>query len=171
MARTWVLQDLAGLPDPLQPYNFDLSIPNVPGGGNGYQLMLRCASATLPGHANEDGILPLRGSEITYAGRPLWEHAFNPTFSEHRDMVSRQSLLNWILYARDNRTSPTAGAYMTNYKTIGDLIIYDDIGKEIRRIRLHGLWCQSLQEAQLESQGSGPVMLGASFRYDWFEDL
>lgn len=171
MARSAILRDLSGLPDPLQPWNYDLSIPNVPGGGNGQRLLLACQSASIPGHAIADGVMQLRGAEITYAGHTQWEHDFAPSFIECRDMVARTSLTGWQFYCRDNRRSPTAGSYMANYKTQGDIILYDDAGVTVRTIRLFGLWLQAVQQAPLESSGSGPVVLGANFKYDWWEDL
>jgi len=171
MSRSSVLRDLAGLPAPLQPWNSDLNIPNVPGGGDGRALLLRCQSASIPGHENADGVMQLRGSEITYAGHTQWEHDFAPSFVECRDLAVKTALNGWKFYARDNRRSPTAGAYMAQYKTQGDIILYDDIGSTIRTIRLFGLWCQAVQAAPLESAGSGPVIMGANFKFDWWEDL
>lgn len=171
MARSAILTDMSGLTDPLQPWNFDFSIPNVPGGGSSQALLMRCQSATIPGHQNEDGMLQLRGSEITYAGRPLWEHNFQPSYVELRDMESRDALKNWTLFARDNRTSGTAGAYMANYKTTGYIYLYDDVGRTIRTLILRGLWAQGIQDAQLDSGSSGPVVVGASFRFDWHDEV
>jgi hypothetical protein len=168
MSRSWVLQsNLAGLPDPLQPWNYDINIPNIPGGGSGYGLMLRCQSAAIPGISINDGAMQLRGSVITYAGFPEWGHMFNPSFIETRDMAVTNTLTQWITFARDNRTSATAGAYMSQYKTIGDIILYDDTGTVVRTIRLNGLWCRALPDAPLESASSGPVVRAAEFRFDW----
>jgi hypothetical protein len=167
MSRSWVLQQLAGLPDPLQPWNYDLNIPNIPGGGDGYGLMLRCQSAAIPGISLNDGQMNLRGSIITYAGFPEWGHRFAPSFVETRDMAVTDALTGWMNYARDNRTSATAGAYMSQYKTIGDIILYDDAGLVIRTVRLNGLWCQSIADAPLESGNSGPVIRNSEFRFDW----
>ena len=60
MART-SYSDMSGLPDPLLSYNFDLVIPNIPGGGNTKALTIKCQSTSLPGKSLEDVTVTAHG--------------------------------------------------------------------------------------------------------------
>lgn len=169
MARNSLDQVASNLKDPLQPWNFGLLIPNIPGGGNGLSLSLRCQSTVIPGIQMEPALVELRGMQLQFAGRPLYSHNLPVTYLEARDIESRRALMNWFYFCRDFRNN--TGNYKQDYATLADMELYDDVGKIVRTIRLYGVFPLDLQDAQTESTGSQPVALSGNFSYDYFRDL
>lgn len=168
MQRTG-LEDISQIKDPLLLYNWGLVIPNVPGGGNSYQLTLRCQTTAIPGITLEDALVQLRGMELNYAGRPVWSHNLPFTYLEARDMVTRQSLLRWFYTARDFRNN--TGSYKEDYATDCDLELYDDVGNVVRTIRLFGVFPKSLDDLATESTGSTVAAFSGTFSFDYFRDI
>lgn len=169
MARNG-LDDIAGIKDPLLLYNFSLIIPNVPGGGDGLALTLRCNAATIPGKQIEPVLVQLRGLELQFAGRDLYEHNFQATYLETRDIVTRKSLLRWSRKARDFR-GRYSGSYKSEYATQADLELYDDVGNVVSAIRMYGFFPLNVDSLQTESGSSTAAMYPVTFSYDWFEDI
>lgn len=168
MSRTG-LQDISTLKDPLQTWNFGFIIPNVPGNGNGLALTLRCKSVVIPGMQLEVAELQLRGMQLNFAGRHVYSHTLPVTITEHRDMLSRQSILRWQYKARDFRNN--TGSYKTTYATTADIELYDDTGAVIRTIRLYGLFPTQLDDLTTESAATAVAEMSVSFSYDFFRDL
>ncbi len=169
MART-SYSDMSGLPDPLLSYNFDLVIPNIPGGGNTKALTIKCQSTSLPGKSLEDVTVTAHGVELKYAGRVVYTHTQQATFYETRDLTTRDALRGWMESARDVPTN--SGDYKVNYGTLAYLLLYDDtVTNVIRTIQFDGFFCQDMQEATLEGSGSSVVTISATFYYDLWKDL
>lgn len=168
MQRTG-LEDISQIKDPLLLYNWALVIPNIPGGGNSYQMTLRCQTTAIPGLTFEEALVQLRGMELVYAGRPVYSHNLPFTMLEARDMITRQSLLRWFYTARDFRNN--TGSYKEDYSTTCDLELYDDAGLVVRTIRLFGVWPKSLDDLSTESSGSTVATFSGTLSFDWFRDI
>lgn len=165
------LEDISQIKDPLQTYNFGLIIPNVPGGGDSYQLSLRAQSTAIPGITIEPALVALRGMELVYAGRPVYSHNLPFNYIEARDIKSRQALLRWFYKARDFRGGNAVGAYKEDYATTADLELYDDTGKVVRTVRLFGVFPTALEDIQTDSQSSTVALMTGTFSYDYFRDI
>jgi hypothetical protein len=165
------LEDISQIKDPLQTYNFGLIIPNVPGGGDSYQLTLRAQTAIIPGVNIEPALVALRGLELVYAGRITYSHSIPFTYIEARDMKTRQALLRWFYLARDFRGSNPVGTYKETYSTTVDLELYDDTGKVIRTIRLFGVFPTALEDLGTDSQSTQVAAMTGTFSYDYFRDI
>ena len=168
MARSG-LEDISNIKDPLLTYNFGLIIPNIPGGGNGLQLTLRCQSTVIPGMNIEPALLGLRGMELQYAGRHTYSHTLPVTYVEARDMITRQSMLRWMYFARDFRNNQ--GNFKAEYSTSADIELYDDKGTVIRTIRLFGVFPLGVDDLGLESSGSTIAAFSCNLSYDYFRDI
>lgn len=162
--------DMSGLPDPVLSYNFDLLIPNLPGGGNSKALTIKCQSTSLPGMSLEDVTVAAHGIELKYAGRPIYTHTLSATFWETRDMTTRDALMANMLLARNAKAN--TGDYKVNYSTLGFILLYDDTGSNvIRTTQLEGFYTQDLQEVALDGATSTALQMQATFFFDLFTDL
>lgn len=168
MRRTG-LEDISNIKDPLLLYNWGLVIPNIPGGGNAYQMTLRCQTTAIPGLQNEPALVQLRGMELNYAGRPVYSHNLPITYLEARDMETRQSILRWMYMARDFRNN--TGNYKEDYAVDCSLELYDDVGNVIRTIKLYGVFPLTLDDLATESSGSTVAAFSGTLSYDYFRDL
>jgi len=168
MARTG-LSDIRALPDPLMGYNFDLVIPNVPGGGDARSLTIKCMSTSIPGMSTEDVTVSLKGIDTKYAGRPMYTHTLSCTYLETRDLSTRDAIRNWIKLQRDFRAN--TGSYKSDYATTASLMLYDDTGAAIRQISLEGFFPQNMDDAALDGGSSTPVNIAVTFAYDSFDEV
>jgi len=168
MARTG-LTEINELPDVLQGWNFDLVIANVPGGGDGRSLMVKCQTTAIPGVVIEPVLVGLHGAEVQFAGRQVYSHNFTATFIESVDISTRQALLGWSDFCRNTRDN--TGRPKSEYSTTVDLVLYNDAGETVRTIRLFGAFILNLEEGALDGASSTPVILTASFSYDFFNDV
>lgn len=156
--------DVRSLPDPLLSYNFALVIPNIPGGGDTKRLTLKCQSTSIPGTSVEDVTVSLHGIDLKFAGRQMWTHTLSATYIETRDMGTRFAVKQWIEFARNSRNN--SGNFKSDYATIADLILYDDVGNEIRTIRMEGFFPQNLDDAAVDGTNSAAVTVTVSWVYD-----
>ena len=167
MART-SLRDISALPDPLQQYNFDLIIPNLPFGGNAKALTIKCLSTPLPTSNVEDVTVSLHGVDFKFAGRQMWNHTLATQYLETRDMSTYNTLNAWV-YGQRNSVQNT-GAYASEYKTTGWIHLYDDKGLVVKKMQLMGLFCQTVDEPNFDGSASGAINIGCTFAYDYILD-
>lgn len=168
MVRT-SLSDILSLPDPFLPYNFDLVVANVPGGGNSRSLTTKCMSTSIPGVTIEPALVQLHGAEAQFAGRIIWSHNLSVTYLETRDISTRQTLTGWFFYARDIRNN--TGSYKAQYATLAQLLLYDDVGNVTRTIQLENCFPLTLEDAAISGNESTPVNLTGTLSYDFFQDV
>lgn len=168
MPRTG-LEDLNALVDPLQAWNWDFTVPNIPGGGDGRALKVKCKSTVLPGYQNELITVGLHGVEVNFAGRPIVAKTMAVTFIETRDLSTRDALLNWAKVARDQRRN--AGNFKATYATEAILELYDDTGGIIRTVRLYNCWLNQLEDVTMSGDASAIVEMNATLCYDSFDDI
>lgn len=156
--------DVRSLPDPLLSYNFDLIIPNLPGGGDTKRLTIKCQSTSIPGTSVDDVTVSLHGIDLKFAGRQMWSHTLQATYLETRDMGTRFAIKSWIEFCRNARLN--SGNYKANYATIADLVLYDDTGKTVRTVRMEGFFPQTMDDGAVDGTSSTAVTIGVTWAYD-----
>ncbi len=167
MSRT-SLTDVAGLPDPLLSYNFDLFFPAIPGGGNSRGMTVKCMSTALPGMQLEQQTAALHGVEINYASRQIWQKTFQATFIETRDAQTRFAIRKWIEYARNNKQN--RGNYKADYGVDAVMRLYDDIPNVINETKIVGCFPTQLDDVNMDGSQGSIVNVSVTFSYDWTEE-
>jgi hypothetical protein len=167
MART-SLSDIRSLPDPLLSYNWDLILPRIPGYSDSKPFTFKCQTAAVPGMMLEQVPVALHGVELRYAGRKNYSHSMSVTILETRDMSSRAMFLAWNETARSwlNNT----GSYKDVYGVNAELVLYDDIPTQIRKITLVGAWPEDVGEGSLDGSQSAAVTYTVQFSFDFSID-
>lgn len=145
-------------------YNFDLIIPNVPGGGKTRDLTIKVMTTSIPGMSLDDVTVTLKGIDVKYAGRQMFTHTLEATYIETRDLTTHDAITNWIRLARDVRTN--TGNNKSAYATTANLVLYDDSNRAIRTYVLDGFFPQTIGDAALDSSSSAPVTMSVTFFYD-----
>lgn len=168
MARTG-LTDMRSLADPMLNYNYDLIIPNVPGGGSGRELKLRCMDVVLPGMYTEDVEINYHGVRLPYAGAQMWPNKMSITFHETRDVLTRKIIKSWI--ERENYTRQNTGNYKATYATNAQLLIYDQRPTVSDTVNIYSLFPTNLEDIPLGGAGSSAVAVRVDFAYDYTEDV
>lgn len=164
MSRTG-LTEVSALPDPLQQYNFDLIIPNIPIAGDTRSLTIQCMSTSLPAKSTEEVNATLHGVTIQYAGRQTWQQSLPVQYHETRALVAWNILDAWVKYQRD--TKANTGTYHTEYKTTGIIRLYDDHAQVIKEMKMFGMFPRSVDDPQFDGSGSAPVPVNTTFVYDY----
>jgi hypothetical protein len=167
MART-SLQDVRSLPDPLQQYNWDLFIPIMPGTPNSRAFTFKAMTTSIPGALIEKVEVPLHGVQVNYAGRANYSHSLPITLLETRDVGTRDMLRRWQRTARDWITN--TGTYKDVYSTTVEMVLYDDLPTEIKRIKLIGCFVESLDDASVDGSASAAVNISCTLSYDFLEE-
>lgn len=167
MGRTSI-SDIRGVGDPLQQWNWDLFIPNMPGTSNSRPFTFKCQTTSIPGFQIEPVLVGLHGVELSYAGRALYTKTFDCTLLESRDGNTRDMFTKWKELARSWKLN--TGTSKDIYATNGELVLYDDTPSVIRTIKIYGMWPSNLADSQLDGQASQAVTHSVTFTYDWVDD-
>lgn len=167
MARTH-LQEMLSVADVLQTWNWDLTIPSIPGLADPREITYKCTSTSIPSSKVEQVALEAHGVKLNYAGRRTWDGSWTATFFETRLGTTRDAFINWMELMRSWQKN--SGTYKSIYGVTAEIELYDDLPKIVRRIRLYGLFPTDVGEATLD-QTSGIIQYNTTFSYDWTEDL
>jgi hypothetical protein len=163
------LQQVQSLPDPLQQYNWDIIIPNMPGSGDSRTFTYKAQTTSIPGFLIENVPVALHGVELRYAGRANYSHQLQVTLIETRDVGTRDQLLAWSKLARDWISN--TGSYKSVYSTTIQMVLYDDLPQVVRQINLIGCWPETVDESQVDSSQSAAVTTGVTFSYDFTQEV
>jgi hypothetical protein len=112
--------------------------------------------------------VPLHGVQINFAGRSNFSHTLQITLLETRDNTSRDMLRRWQRIARDWSTN--TGSYKETYSTTVEMVLYDDIPTEVKRIKLIGCFPESVDDAQVDGSASASVQISCTLSYDYVEE-
>lgn len=167
MSRT-SLQDVRSLPDPLQQYNWDLIVPIMPGTPNSRAFTFKAMTTSIPGALTEKVLVPLHGIELGYQGRTNFSHTLAITLLETRDVGTRDMLRRWQRIGRDWTTN--TGTYKEVYSTTVELILYDDLPSEVKRIKLIGVFPENIDDAGLDGSASAAVNISCTLHYDYLDE-
>lgn len=163
------LQQVASLPDPLQTWNWDIHIPNMPGTADSRSFTYKAQTSAIPGFMLESVPVALHGVELRFAGRANNSHSLSVSLIETRDVGTRDMMLRWSRMARDWLTN--SGNYKSVYATTLYLTLLDDIPNTVRTIILYGAWPENVGDGSLDGSQSGVVMTEVTFSFDYFDDV
>lgn len=165
--RNSLLQGLA-IQDVLQQWSWGLTIPRIPGQGDTRSLSAKCISTTIPGTKIEQTKLTAQGGiELNFAGRRTWDQTWNATFVEDRSADTRDMFIKWMDLIRNPVVG--LGTYKIVYAVPVELALYDDVGLQIRSIKLVNAFPLELGNASLD-QSNGIVQYDVSWSYDLSEE-
>jgi hypothetical protein len=166
MART-SLQNVQSVKDVLQTWNWDVFFPTIPGVSDTRPFSYKMISASVPGSVIEPVKLESHGVQLNFAGRRTWSGTWEATVVESRDNSSRALLVAWMEYQRS--WVANSGNYKADYAVTGELVLYDDIPKEVANIWMYGMFPSTIGDATLDNT-SGIVQYAVTFSYDYTED-
>jgi len=167
MPRT-SLQQVQSLADPLQQYNWDIIIPNMPGTADSRTFTYKAQTSSIPGSLLESVPVALHGVELRFAGRRNFSHSLPVTLLETRDAGTRDMMMNWHELARSWINN--SGAYKQQYGVPIQMVLYDDLPQEIKQLTLIGGWPENVDDSSVDNSQSGAVMMSVTFSYDFVVD-
>lgn len=166
MSRT-SLQNVQSFKDVLQTWNWDVFFPTIPGAADTRPFSYKMISTTIPGGGIDQVGLEAHGVKLNFAGRRTWTGTWEVTVVESRDFSTRGLLVGWKEFARSWKNN--SGSYKEDYAVTGELVLYDDLPKEVGNIWLKGMWPMTVGDATLDNT-SGIVQYSVTFSYDYTED-
>jgi hypothetical protein len=125
-------------------------------------------ASTVPGSQVDQVGVEAHGVKLNFAGRRTWSGTWSATFFESRSSSTRSAFVQWLEFMRSWKNN--AGTYKQDYSVTAEVAMYDDLPQVVKRIRLYGLFPQSLEDVSLDN-ASGVVQYQVTFSYDWTEDL
>lgn len=167
MART-SHADVMSLPDAAQTWNFDLFIPNIPGGISGRDLTIKCKSSAIPGSSIEPIPIELHGVKKQEGGRATYQHTFTAMFLETVDYKTMSDFRRWRDLIRSWKRNK--GALSSEYKVNLEIDLYDNAGNITNTQMIVGAWPQDIQEVQLNGAESQAVEISITFSFDYIDD-
>ena len=163
MSRTH-LREMLSVTDPLQSWNWDIFIPNIPGSNDTTAITYRAVSSSIPETSLEQVSLEAHGVKLHYAGRRTWSGTWNLTLFETRQAGTRDALFKWQEFARSWENN--SGNYKQDYSVTAELALYDDLPQVVRSIKMYGLFPTQIGETQLNQQAE-IIQYQVTFSYDW----
>lgn len=161
------LSDVESLQDPAQTWNFDLFLPTIPGSSDTRDLTFKCMTVEMPGSSIERVETPLHGVNLIFGGRKIYTHSIPVTFLETADWSTREKFRRWHNMRDWIRNT---GMMAAQYKTEGQVVVYNDKPEVVRTCRVRGFWPDVITEVQLDGGQSGLVQLAITFAYDYWDD-
>lgn len=166
MART-SLQNVQSVKDVLQTWNWDIFFPTIPGAADTRPFSYKAISTSLPGFTIEQVPLEAHGVKLHFAGRRVWQGTWDVTLVESRDVSTRSTLVAWAEMARSWKNN--SGSYKQDYAVTSELVLYDDLPKEVGNILMLGAWPTVVGDAQLDNS-AGIIQYTVTMSYDYTED-
>ncbi len=159
------LNDILSIKDPMLADNFELLIPNVPGGGSARALRIQCKSAAKPGSTVNEYLMELFGHALVHAGALTFTHDLPVTYIEDSRGSITQSLEAWQAVVRSKQTQH--GNFKADYAVDAEFIIYNQIGAKVLIYKIVNMWPNQVPDLQFEgSQGTQAIELSANFKFD-----
>jgi hypothetical protein len=166
--RNSYLQAFA-IQDVLQQFNWTITIPRIPGAGDTRALSAKCISTDIPGSKIEQTKLTAQGGiELNFAGRRTWDQTWTTTFIEDRSADTRSTFLNWLDLIRNPVLG--LGTYKVIYAVPVELALYDDVGLQIRSIKLVNAFPIDVGNGTLDGS-NGIVQYSIQWSYDLVEEV
>jgi len=166
--RRTSLQNVIGLNDVLQTWNWDIIFPNLPRVVDSRSFTTRALAAEIPDSQLEDVAVETKLLTLHWAGRRKYSGQVNITFLETRDASTRDMLIGWQEYARSYRKNK--GTYKSEYAVNADLILYDDKPKAVRSVRIYNMWPSNVPNVSLDANAAA-IQYAVGFTYDWYEEV
>lgn len=158
------LTDIYAFPDPVIGFNFNLIVPNPPGGGSGRALNVKCKSTSLPGSSIEPVEVALHGHVIKRAGRRTFPRSLPFSLLETTDFSSRLTLRKWMNTAR--RAKDQGGTDSSVYAVDATIEVLNDAGDILYSVVCVKAWPEELSDSDLSGEGSNPLEFSGQLSYD-----
>ncbi len=158
------LEDVRGLSDSLKNFNFDLVIPNVPGGGDGEAFRLHVVTAAIPGLSSEIIERAHHGFTVKEAGRGQFPRVFPCEFYESSDLKIFKALKAWHDLQWDKNTG--AQAARTVYTTSIYLKTLGNDRNESASIKMNSCFIEDIADSPVSGDNSETVRVSVTFSYD-----
>ena len=164
------LDEVLKAADPMLSDNFELLIPNVPGGGDARALRIQCKTAVKPGSTINEVLVELFGHATNHAGARTYSHDFQVTYIEVADGRINRALEAWANLCRSHETQ--TGGFKSEYSTDAEFIIYNQKGEKIATHEIVGLWPKQVPDLNFDgAQGTQAVELSVSFSFDYVHEV
>jgi hypothetical protein len=163
------VEDVYSFPDPVIGFDFNLIIPNPPGGGNGRALNVKCKTTSLPGTSIEPVEVALHGHKRKVPGARTFPRTLPFTLLETTDFSSRDTLIRWMDKCRSAKTQ--AGSPTRECTTTATVEVLNAAGDVIRQVELYYAWVEELSDTDLSGDSSNAMEVSGNLSYDWFKDL
>jgi len=174
--RTTMTQILS-IPDPLFSDNFELVFDNLPSTliampglvnvSAGAPFSIQCRTVAMPGISNEAQDLTLHGFKVRFTGRTIFSGQMQVQFVETKKLAIYNTLYSWVNVARrfDTQTGSSKSVYAVPFSS---LYLYDETGTQIQQYYIGNIWCESVQELNLDGSNATIVDVSATFSFDYF---
>lgn len=133
-------------------------------------------TAVVPGYAIANQAVPFMGVQFNVPGSGNFpgSDAWSVTFRCDQGLNIREKILTWqksIFNAFPGTAGESIGAYGPKYsETIAKLTVFEKSGKEVRGIKLIGIYPTLVGELAYDQTGNGvPVTLPVTLAYQWWE--
>ncbi len=166
MARN-SLQNIMSLPDAAQAWNFNLTFPSVPGGGDSQKLSYKCQTTAIPGSKIEAVKIELAGVGKQEAGRAIYDHTFTATFLETVDWQTYLNFRAWRDYMRSWKNN--SGTDSSTYKINLELDLFNNAPANGATLKLVGAFPLDITDINLE-QASNAIFISMQFSFDYIDD-
>lgn len=165
MARV-TLAEVENLPDILSTEHFGFNLGNVPGSGDGYQLLLKCLDCNIPGFSTESFDVMIHGMQRAFRGRKMYPRTLAVTFVEDSTLNTLITLRNWMEQIVGTNSNTSIGG-ITEYGTNAVLTIYDQAGNGVDEITFVNCFVQDVPDVQVTGESSTLMRITATFKYDF----
>lgn len=162
------LSNARGKANLLRPYNSELIIPTIPGGGDTDVLKTLVATSQLPQfgsnmfESNHPG-----GHTIKHPGRPNFSRQLSVTFNEDNNMSVYNALKGWDDLVFDVETGAQAPDEVVKVQAFINVL---NLNKEVtREITLYGFVIEQVSDTSMDNSQDAPVQIQATFSYDYFK--
>lgn len=158
------LNVVRGLPDPARGYNFEVLIPNMPGGGNSEVVSLRVTATSIPGYSSEPSEYSLGGHVLKVPGRGMYTREWAVTLVEGEDMVVAEALEAWHRLQWDRVTG--AQAVSQDIKTEIFIRQLNGAKQTAKEWVLEGCWVSNVGDMALDQATSDVLRAEITFSFD-----
>lgn len=148
-----------------------LIIPNVPGASfrAGWDLSLKCTSVNFPGSQQEIIQWFLFGHSLIFRGARQTSHKFEVRFYEDVEFGTYSALRGWLRAVMASDTGNSEGDKQSYTRDVR-IEVYDTTGALAKTMHIYGVQPETIELGELNSDQSQPLIITATFAYDYTED-
>lgn len=161
----YTIEQVRNLGSPQKSYNFEIVIPDIPGGASGDSLRLRVNTATIPGFGSNEPIEAAHGGHVVkYPGRGTYPRTWTFEVMEYEDMFWYDALQKWhaLQWDRDTGVQQTPDQYK---KTV-EVHLLNSNKDVTMKVILHGAYIEDVPDVTLDYNSSTPVNVSVTLGYD-----
>lgn len=157
-------EDVRKYANSLKQYNYELLIPNVPGGGDTEIIRVAIVTTSIPGFGSEMVQRTHHGFVIKEAGRVDLPRQLPFECYETAQGDILQTFKNWHFLQWNPATGEQESAEV--YKTDGYLILLNNKREESKRLWLKGVCIENVADTPLDGGSSEIVRVSGMLSYD-----